>query len=86
MRYLIFLLLFSGCTIHKKTQVVSDLNNRPHLFDEPYRKQYILMPSHRISDTALVPAFTELYLLEYDIWVHPVDTCIFPCYNLLILN
>jgi hypothetical protein len=39
-----------------------------------------------MTDTAKVPPFVDLYIVEYDMWLSPVDSCEFPGYNLIILN
>jgi hypothetical protein len=39
-----------------------------------------------MTDTAKVPPFVDLYIVEYDMWISTVDSCEFPGYNLIILN
>jgi hypothetical protein len=91
MKYLVFLLVISliGCKTNKVSttqQTIETTENKLHGFDDPYYTQYILIPSFKMTDTAKVPPFVDLYIVEYDMWLSPVDSCEFPGYNLIILN
>jgi len=91
MKYLVFLLvlILIGCKTTKVVttqQTIENTENRPHIFEDPYYTQYILIPSFRMTDTAKVPPFVDLYIVEYDMWISTVDSCEFPGYNLIILN
>lgn len=88
--FLFFLVLFlSGCKTSKVSttqQAIEKVENKLYGFDDPYYTQYILIPSFRITDTAKVPPFVDLYIVEHDIWLSTIDSCEFPGYNLIILN
>jgi len=91
MKYLVFLLvlILIGCKTTKVSttqKTIENTENRPHIFEDPYYTQYILIPSFRMTDTAKVPPFVDLYIVEYDMWISTVDSCEFPGYNLIILN